>query len=121
MVETLRICWRAGLTFEEVIALRDQLDAMLHRIRAERHIRPPVIRCTRCGHVGEAAEPDVSVRAVILSLGRFGFASADEVKAIEKGWAGFRKMKGLDLNGKTAEAPLANARPAAHSDRQCHE
>ena len=115
MVETLRMGWHAGLPFEEVIALRDQLDAMLHRIRAERHIRPPVIRCTRCGHVGEAAEPDVSVRAVILSLGRFGIASADEVKTIEKRWGGYRKMKELDLYGKTAEVPAAKARPCAHS------
>jgi hypothetical protein len=116
MVETLRICWRVDLRFEEVIALRDQLDAMLHQIRTERHIRPTVIRCTRCGHVGEAAEPDVSVRAVILSLGRFGITSAGEVKTIEKRWAGYRKTKGLDLYGKTADAPLTNARPCAHSD-----
>jgi hypothetical protein len=70
---------------------------------------------------GEAAEPDVSVRAVTLSLGRFGIASADEVKTIEKRWAGYRKMKGLDLYGKTAEAPLANARPCAHSDLRRQE
>jgi hypothetical protein len=121
MVETLRICWRVGLPFEEVIALRDQLDAWLDRIRAERHIRLPVISCTRCGHVGEAAEPDVSVRAVILTLGRFCIASADEVKTIEKRWAGYRKIKGLDLCGKTAEAPLANARPWSHSDLRRQE
>jgi hypothetical protein len=72
MVETLRTRWRAGQPLDEVIALRDQLDAMLHQIRAERHIHPPVVRCPKCGHVGQAAEPEVSVRAMILSLGRFG-------------------------------------------------
>lgn len=84
MVETLRTCWRAGLPLDEVIALRDQVDGMLHRIRSERHLHPPIIRCVRCGCVGEAAEPDVSVRALLLSLGRFGIASAEEVKAVEK-------------------------------------
>ena len=59
-----------------MIALRDELDAMLHRIRSERHIRTPVIRCRRCGRVGPAAEPDVTVRAMIFSLGRFGVVPA---------------------------------------------
>lgn len=114
MVETLRIRWRVGLSVDEVIALRDQLDAMLHRIRAERHIRPPVIKCARCGHVGEAAEPDVSVRAVILSLGRFGIASAEEVKALEKSWSLYRKQKGLDLYGKTEDAERASTGTCLH-------
>lgn len=63
---------------------RDELDATLHRIRAERHLRPPVIRCPRCGHDGEAAEHDVTVRAMILSLGRFRMAPVEQVKTLEK-------------------------------------
>jgi hypothetical protein len=68
MLEILRARWHVDLPFAELIELRDELDTVLHRIRAERHIRPPVIRCPQCGHVGEAAEPDVSVRAIFLSL-----------------------------------------------------
>jgi hypothetical protein len=86
MLEILRARWHVGLQFAELIELRDELDTMLHQIRAERHIRPPVISCSRCGHVGEAAEPDVSVRAMILSLGRFGMAPAEQVKMLEKRW-----------------------------------
>jgi len=61
---------------EELIELAGELDAMLHQIRfrpARPHARDPV---PYCGHVGPAAEPDVSVRATILSLGRFGIAPA---------------------------------------------
>src|ERR1035438_9822992 len=36
MVETLRARWRVSLAFEEMIALRDHLDAMLHQIRSDR-------------------------------------------------------------------------------------
>jgi hypothetical protein len=86
MLEILRTQWHAGLPFATLIELRDELDTMLHRIRAERDIRPPVIRCSRCGHVGEAAEPDVTVRAMILSLGRFGVAPAEQVKTLKKRW-----------------------------------
>src|ERR1035441_4081171 len=101
MVEILGARWHVGLVFAALIELRDELDTMLHRIRAERHIRPPVIRCPQCGHVGEAAEPDVTVRAMILSLGRFGIASAEQVKTLEKRWAAYRRQNGLDLYGKT--------------------
>ena len=115
MLDVLRARWHVGLPFAELIELRDELDHMLHQIRAERHIRPPVIRCPRCGHVGEAAEPDVTVRAMILSLGRFNMAPAEQVKTLEKGWAAYRKQNGLDLYGKTAEPAGAEASACAHS------
>jgi hypothetical protein len=102
MVDELRNRWRAYLSLTELMKLRDDLDAMLHRIRSERNIRTPVIRCRRCGHIGPATEPDVSVRAAIIALGRFGIVSAEETKAIEKRWAVYRKANGLDLQRKTA-------------------
>ena len=116
MLEILRARWHVGLQFAELIELRDELDTMLHQIRAERHIRPPVISCSRCGHVGEAAEPDVSVRAMILSLGRFSMAPAEQVKTLEKRWAAHRKQKGLDLYGKKAEPADAGSPGCAHSN-----
>jgi hypothetical protein len=115
MIEILRARWNVGLAFAALIELRDELDTMVHRIRAERLIRPPLIKCPRCGHVGEAAEPDVTVRAVILSAGRFGTAPAEEVKTLEKRWAAYRKQNGLDLYGKTAEPAGAGTPVCAHS------
>src|ERR1017187_4760238 len=114
MIEILRARWNVGLASAALIELRDELDTMLHRIRAERHIRPPVIKCPRCGHVGEAAEPDVTVRAVILSVGRFGMAPAEEGKTLEKRWAAHRKQNGLDLYGKQAEQAAAGTPECAH-------
>ncbi len=114
MVEALRLGWHASLSFDELIALRDNLDAMLHRICSERQIRPPVFKCPHCGHVGEGAEPDVSVRAMILSLSRFGIAPAEEVKVLEKRWAAYRKQTGCDLHGKPPEAPPTSASPCVH-------
>jgi hypothetical protein len=113
MLEILRARWHVDLPFAKLIELRDELDTLLHRIRAERHIRPPAIRCSRCGHVGEAAEPDVTVRATILSLGRFGMAPAEQVKTLEKRWAAYRKQNGLDLYGKTAEPADGDERVSA--------
>ena len=116
MVEILRARWNFGLAFAELIELRDELDAMLHQIRAERRIRPPVIKCPRCGHVGEAAEADITVRAMILSVGRFGMAPTEEAKKLEKRWAAYRKQNGLDLYGKAAERAAAGVPACAHSN-----
>jgi hypothetical protein len=102
MVDELRKRWRAELPLSNLIQLRNDLDTMLHRIRSERNIRTPVIRCRSCGHVGPAAERDVSVRATIIALSRFGIASVEEVKALEKRWTAHRKANGLDVHGKLA-------------------
>ena len=46
------------------------------------------------GQIGEATENDVTVRAMISSLGRFGIAAAEEVKALDRRWAAHRKQNG---------------------------
>jgi hypothetical protein len=99
MIDLLRSQWHPGMSFDALVELRDELDAMLGRIRAERHIRPAVFQCPKCGHVGEGRQPHVSVRAMTLSLGRFGFAPAEQTRALEKAWAAHRKQMGLDLYG----------------------
>jgi len=99
MIARLRSQWHPGMSFDALVELRDELDAMLQRIRAERHIRPAVFQCPKCGHVGEGRPPHVSVRAMILSLDRFSLASAEQTRALEKAWATHRKQKGLDIHG----------------------
>ena len=100
MLDQLRCRWRLDLSPAELIPLRDELDAMLHRIRSERHIHSPIFNCPHCGHVGEGAAPFVTVRAMILSLARFDIATAHQVKELEKSWAEYRKANGLDPCGK---------------------
>ena len=101
------------MPLSDLIQLRNDLDAMLHRIRSERNIRTPVIRCPRCGHTGPATEPDVSVRATILALGRFGIALVEEVKALDKRWAVYRKANRLDLHGAPAATKVSTG-PCGH-------
>jgi len=42
------------------------------------------------------------VRALILALARFGIASKDETRALEKAWAEHRKQHRLDIEGKVS-------------------
>jgi hypothetical protein len=45
---------------------------------------------------------------MILSLGRFGIAPAEATRTLEKGWAAYRKEKGLDLYGVAAGAEVSH-------------
>jgi hypothetical protein len=104
MVEQVRQTWRPDLGIDEVIAVAQSLDRSLKSIRTERKIRPPMIRCPRCGTYGPAAERRVSVRATILAAGRFGVATLAEVKSLERSWRDHRSTRGLDLYGNPAVA-----------------
>jgi hypothetical protein len=86
MVVRLRSKWLEGVSLPTLISLRDELDGMLQRIGTARNIQTPIITCRRCGTTDRAAEPHVSVRALILALGRFGIASKDQTRALEKAW-----------------------------------
>lgn len=100
MIDHLRTRWQPNLSFETLIALRNEMEAMLLRIRAENQLRSPLERCLKCGHLGEGAPPPVSVRSMILALTRFGIVPAEEIYILEKSWATHRKQHGLDLYGK---------------------
>ncbi|MCU0693074.1 MAG: hypothetical protein MUF54_16900 [Polyangiaceae bacterium] len=104
MISRLRVRWRPDLSWSEIITLRDDLDAMLHDIRDRRGIKAPVFRCPDCGAVGPSEPGPLSVRAVILAVGRFDIISPDEVKALEKSWASHRRTARLDLAGHPQSA-----------------
>ncbi len=120
MIETLRQEWNAEMSWEQLIALRDRLDAMLQEIRTSRSIRTPTMWCPVCKKQTQQAPPRVSVRATILALGRFGIVAAAEVKSLEKRWAKHRKENSLDRNGKLSEALSTGSAPHG-PDRQSHD
>lgn len=100
MIVRLRWEWHEGMSIPALIGLRDELDETLQRVRAGRNIQTPIITCPKCGLTGHAAEPRVSVRAVILALARFEIASKDQTRALEKAWAQYRKQHRLDIEGR---------------------
>ena len=118
MVEHLRLRWRDDLSMEALLGLRDELDAMLGRIRSTRHISNPVFKCPACGRIGRGADPHVSVRATILALARFGVAAREPARALEKAWSVYRKMAGLDLYGHPATSEHARFPGCAHADER---
>ena len=115
MIVALRSEWRDAIPPRELIALSDRLDEMLRRIRSERNISSPMLTCPDCGARTRAADPRVTVRAMILALGRFEIAPESTVKPVEKAWAKYRKEHGLDLYG-AADQPTG-ARACEHGSR----
>jgi hypothetical protein len=100
LIARLRSDWHAEMSMPMLIDLRDKLDDMLHEIRQCKNIQTPNITCLDCGHTAQAPEPQVSVRAMILALARFGIAPKEQVTAIEKAWAKYRQQHQLDIEGK---------------------
>ena len=110
MVEMLGQTWSPSLSETEWVALRDRLDTTLQTIRSERNIRPAMMWCPNCQARHRSAPPKVSVRAMLLALGRFEIASAAEVKALERRWNTYRRHNQLDRFGmkeSIAESPGA--------------
>jgi hypothetical protein len=120
MIDALRQAWKSEMAWEQVIALRDRLDAMLKEIRFSRGVRPPTIWCPVCNQRTQQAAPSVSVRALILELGRFGIVGAVEAKSLEKRWAKHRKENSLDRNGKPDPA-LSTGSDSQGPDRHSHD
>ena len=115
MVERLRSRWHEGMSFEALIELRGELDAMLTQIRSERSLHTPIFRCPACGSIGPSAEPHVSVRAMILSLVRFGIATSEQTKTLEKDWVAYRKRNGLDIYGTASKPEPTHVSGCVHS------
>lgn len=100
LIAALRREWLETMSCTELVELRDRLDAMLQAIRSGRNLHPPMMMCPHCGTKGLMANPQVSVRAMILALARFGIASREAVGRIEKSWAKHQRQHGLDLYGR---------------------
>jgi hypothetical protein len=106
MVGRLRSNWHEGMSMPALISLRDELDEMLHCIRASRKVRIPIITCRKCGMTAPEAPPHISVRALILALCRFEITSKDRARVLEKEWVAYRKHRRLTREGKVvAEMP----------------
>jgi hypothetical protein len=102
LIEMLGQAWSPSMSESEWIALRDRLNASLQAIRSARNIQPAMMWCPNCQARHRSAPPQVSVRAMILALGRFDIASAAEVKALERRWNTYRTRHQLDRYGANA-------------------
>jgi len=114
MIAMLRFEWRPRMSWEELLELRDRLEIRRVENRRERGIRPTVRWCPNCQQHHTFSPAPVSVRAVILALGRFGVAEQAKVQALEKAWKKYRKENRLDRYGKLPSQSDRGAAPRHH-------
>jgi hypothetical protein len=113
MIETLRSRWNVTMPFPDLVELCNILDGMLQRRRPSGPILPPGSRCAECGRiVGDESQQRhrISIRATILSLGRFGIASPEVTRRTEKEWARYRAENRLDVYGRGITSTAAQVR-----------
>jgi hypothetical protein len=103
IVDMLRLQWRQDLSWQSVVELRDLLQNKLDEIRESHGILPPVTRCPSCGHIGPAKPPVISVRAMLISVRRFGIGAIEATKKREHDWERHRRENKLDLLGRLSE------------------
>ncbi len=109
VVELLRQSWAPDLSWHDVIALRDRLQVALEDLRARRGIVSATVRCSKCGVRAPGAEPKISVRAMLISVHRFGIDSLEITRKREREWARHRASHGLDLFGRPGSANALHA------------
>ncbi len=113
MIEMLREGWNSSMSCEDLISLRNCIDATLQSIRTEREILPPMMWCPTCQERHRSAPPKASVRATILAIGRFRIALEAEVKSLEKLWKKYMKEKGLNIYGRKEKVITKRIQPTS--------
>jgi len=102
MIEMLRSQWNESMTFPRLIELCASIDEMFQQRRPTGPSLPPGFGCPKCGRIVTSesfGRHRISVRATVLTLGRFGIVSPAVTKKIEKEWAKYRTQNGLNLYG----------------------
>jgi len=99
VVALLGTSWGSNMNWDAIISLRDALQGELEHYRKQRGIVPAVLRCRQCGELGPGAPPQISVRAMLIAVRRFGIAPEHDVRRMERDWAHYRAERGLDLYG----------------------
>lgn len=104
VVELLRSSWRSDLSWEDVITLRDRLQRAMEDLRTRRGIVSAMVHCRECGVSSPGAEPKISVRALLISVRRFGIDADEAVRLRERAWKRHRARCGLDGFGRASAA-----------------
>jgi len=88
MIGMLRSQWNPSMTLPRFVELCEKLDGALQQRRPIiGPSLPPGSRCPKCGRIMKAEDSGpylISVRAAILALGRFGIASPELTKKLER-------------------------------------
>ena len=105
MLEALSSTWSSSMSWDEVIDFCARMTELRREIRQARGLRPPRMRCSRCGSVSRSDIKGVSVRSALLALRKEGIITEAERKELDRSWKRYRAEHRLDYLGQPVDTP----------------
>ncbi len=112
MIEALRKVWSRTTTWEELADFCHRMTALRTEIRSVKGIRPPLMRCPRCGRTSRSNIEGISIRSALFVLWDAGIVTEAEFEELDKGWKKHRHRHGLDRFGGSADPGSGGGGPA---------
>lgn len=105
MFEELKSAWSSSISWDELTAFCERMTEMRKRIREERGIQSPKMRCNQCGGnmLPMADASGISIRSALFALRNNGVITNDAFKKFDKSWMKHKKKNNLDAYGRSAE------------------
>ena len=97
MIEGLLAAWSSAMSWDDLRELCSRMMERRRAIRHERGIRPPRLRCSRCGEVHSAEMTGISIRSALFALKAAGAVSDAQFKSLDKSWRVHRASLGPQL------------------------
>ncbi|ODN41427.1 hypothetical protein [Piscirickettsia litoralis] len=95
VITELKKKWKSSMDWEQLIALGKQLTALRDKIREDRKILGPRMKCHSCGGHHHMNPTAVTVRAIIFALHTHKLISADKLAELEKSWKSYQRKHKL--------------------------
>ena len=99
MLTELKQFWSPGMPWNDVIAFCGRMTKMRKELAVEKGIKPPVVKCPKCGDSARADYPRISVRSLIFALNKARVISDDELKEIDLDWKSYQRKQSLTRFG----------------------
>lgn len=100
MLAELKQFWMPGKSWDEVVAFCDRMTIMRKELALSKDIKPPMIKCHKCGTRARAAYPTISVRSLIFALQKIDVVSDEQLKEIDRDWKKHQRKNKLDGYGR---------------------
>jgi len=104
MLEALERTWSKSMTWDELADFCQRMTVERKAFRLANGIKPPRIRCPKCGEVTSSDIKGVSIRSALFALKKVGVVEREEFKELERSWKKHRREHDLDRFGRVAQA-----------------
>ncbi|MBI3923969.1 MAG: hypothetical protein HY319_00360 [Armatimonadetes bacterium] len=104
MLEELKSTWSTLMTWEELADFCEGMTEQRRGIRQALGIKPPRMRCPKCGQVSRSSIAGVSIRSALFALKNVGVVTAAEFEELDRNWKRHKARHALDAYGRNLES-----------------